>query len=102
MKRYRIHLRGNNLLLNIDGEHRRCGFTSTLCLKDLTEEQARKTATIRVHHRLQQQFQMVEQAGLATEVAVEKVEEVGWLAFTRGAKHVMLEFYADEDAAQSA
>ena len=48
MKRFKIELRGENFLLNLDGEPRKFGFHLSRYLRAVDEAMAEKTAAIQV------------------------------------------------------
>jgi len=97
MKRYRVSLRGSNLLLSVDGEHRRCGFTAERCLRAASPEEAGKTALILVRQSPLLQEQQQEQFGQGLQLEIEEVREIGWLAFQRGRNNRHLEFFSEEE-----
>ena len=54
MGRYKVQLRGENFLLDLDGEHSRFGFTATRVVNAASGEEARKIATIILYQELNQ------------------------------------------------
>lgn len=97
MKRFRVTLAGDNLLFDVDGEHRKCGFRATWFVRAIDADQARKSALIRVHQNPILKERLIDAGKILPHIVVESVEEVGAWRFFRGQKRQDLEFFCEDD-----
>jgi len=102
MKRYRISIRGNNLLLNIDGEHHRCGFTTTRYVRAADETLARKTALIEVRQNPALKERLFDAGRIIPQICVEAISEIGRFAFWQKRHANSFDFFIEEETNLSA
>jgi len=102
MKRYAVLVRGDNLLLNIDGEHRRCGFTTTRYLQAADAAQAGKTALIEVRQHPALKERLFDAGRILPRIGVETIVEIGRIAFWRKRRADRFEFSFDSDETPAA
>ena len=82
MDRYKVLLRGDNFLLNLDGEHGKFGFYATRIVKSASLEEAEKNAVIRIHQELNKTRFIVKGMLGSPKVSVEKSEKMGTFQFS--------------------
>lgn len=92
MKRFEVRVRGENLLLNIDGEHRRCTFSTTRYVQAEDEAQAAKTALVEVRKLPALKERLFDAGRILPRIEVETVAELGRIAFWRRRGKSTLDF----------
>lgn len=97
MTRYRVRISGKNLLFNVDGELCRCGFVTSRCLLAESADVAGKAALIKIHQNSLIRDQQVDESGLDPRIAIESVEEIGWLVWQREKRLARFEFFPETD-----
>jgi hypothetical protein len=97
MGRYQVQLRGENFLLNIDGEHGKFGFTVTRIIKANDPEEAKRTAIIRIHQELNQSPIIVKNIADAPRVYPEQVKELKFFRYLCQKKNADFNFVTEEN-----
>lgn len=98
MKRYRIELRGENFLLNLDGEPRRFGFALTRHLRALDEATAEKTAIIQARQLSALQHGLSNNAGDPPRISLTQLREVNPFIFALRQKQVLFSLHVEEES----
>ena len=96
MGRYKVQLRGENFLLDLDGEHSRFGFTATRVVNAASGEEARKIATIILYQELNQSSHVVKNIYDAPRIKPERVDELNFYHFVRKKTQSGFNFVKDE------
>ena len=97
-ERYKVLLRGNNFLLNLDGDHAKVGFYATRIVKSTSVEEAQRIAIIRIHQELNRNAHLVKNIPDVPVVLVEKIEKLGIFNFIRKRRVRGFTFHAEEEA----
>jgi hypothetical protein len=97
MKRFRVELRGENFLLNRDGEPRRFGFTLTRHLRAVDEAMAQKVATIMARQLPSLQHGLSNQSGDPPRILLQQIREVNPLLFAWRHKKLRFELFTEDD-----
>ena len=100
MKRYRIQLRGENFLLDMDGEHGKFGFCVSRVIKAETREEAERIALIRIHQELNRYAPIVKNTPDAPRIILEQVKELKFYNLSRGEQSGRFEFVSEEPTEQ--
>lgn len=83
MTRFRVYLRGENFLLNIDGEHGKFSFSAIRIVKSKTKKDAERIALIRLHHELNRIEQIVKNIPDTPRLYSEQIEALKFFQFVR-------------------
>jgi len=97
MKKFQVLLKGENFLLNIDGELRQFGFKTTRWIKAADELEARKIATILTRQDPHLQANQINESQVPSRIVVEDVKEVGLLRFLWKKSANDFKFFSDVD-----
>ena len=100
MKRFRIDLRGENFLLNLDGEPRKFGFTLSRYLRAADEETAEKTAAIMARQLPALQHGLCNDSEDPPRINMQQIREVNPLLFSLRHKKIRFELLAEEEPLQ--
>jgi len=96
MRRYRIQLRGENFLLNLDGEHAKFSLQATRVIKAGSRTEAERIALIQIHQELNQSSHIVKNTPDVPRVFVEKTDELKFYQFV--SKRILrgFQFFSEE------
>jgi len=97
MKRFRVKLHGENLLLNLDGEFRKFGFYATKFVKAENPQEAEKIAAILIHQSPNLRDTVVNENNYRLTFNIEEVEEVNLLKFLAKNSTTSFEFYPEDE-----
>ena len=97
MARYKVLLRGDNFLLNLDGDHSKFGFYATRIVKSASLEEAEKNAVIRIRHELNKSRFIVKDLLYIPNVSVEKSEMISFFHFSRKKNLRGFKFHKEEE-----
>lgn len=97
MKRYCIELRGENFLLNLDGEPRSFGFVLTRYLQAVDKATAEKTAVIQARQLPALQHGLCNDSEDPARISLVSIREVNPLVFALRHKKVRFQLCAEED-----
>lgn len=100
MKRYRIQLRGENFLLDLDGEHGKFGFRASRVIKAETQAEAERIALIRIHQELNRYAPIVKNTPDAPRIILEQVKELKFFHLTGKNQSGGFDFVSEEQADQ--
>ncbi len=81
MKKYKVMLKGENYLLNLDGEIGKFGFSTTRFVRAGTPDEAEKMAKILVCHDEDLRGSIVNEGSGPPLLNVEKLAEINFLHF---------------------
>lgn len=98
MKRFWIELRGENFLLNLDGEPRKFGFQLTRYLRAVDEAMAEKTAVIQVRQLPVFRQGVGNNGEDPPRITLQLIREVNPLLFALRSKHQRFELRAEEES----
>lgn len=76
MGRYKVVLRGENFLLDLDGDHSKFRFTATRVVRAKSQEEAQKIAIILIYQELNQSRHTVKNIYNAPRINSERVEKL--------------------------
>lgn len=96
MKRYRIEICGENLLLDLDGDHGKFGFTTTRVIKARTPDEAKRIALIQIHQQLNNGAQVVKSTPDAPRVYAVSIEELKFFQFISKKRCGSFDFVSEE------
>ena len=96
MKRYRVQLRGENFLLDLDGDNGKFGFKTTRVIKANSCDEAKRIALILIHHDLNQSSHIIKNTPDAPRVIAEKIEELKFFQFVSKKKQQGFSFFSEE------
>lgn len=96
MPRFRVQLRGDNFLLDLDGEHAKFGLRATRIIKAETEQEAVKIAIIRLHQQINKSNQLVKDTLDAPNVYLERTETLKFYQRCGGRKYQEIKFIKEE------
>lgn len=100
MKRFRIELRGENFLLNFDGEPRKFGFTLSRYLRAADETIAEKTAAIMARQLPTLQHGLCNDSEDPPRISMPQIKEVNPLLYSLRQKKIRFELLAEEEPLQ--
>ena len=81
--RYMVRMRGDNFLLNLDGDHAKFRFYATRIIKTVSAEDAERRAVIHIHQELNLNDHIVKNTPDAPRVTVENTEKLGQFRIIR-------------------
>ncbi len=97
MKRFRIELRGENFLLNLDGEPRKFGFHLSRYLRAVDAATAEKTAAIQVRQIPTLKQGVGNNSEDPPRICLQQIREVNPLRFALCHKRQRFELCVEED-----
>ena len=97
MKRFKIELRGENFLLNLDGEPRKFGFHLSRYLRAVDEATAEKTASILVRQIPTLKQGVCNNCEDPPRICLAQISEVNPLLFALLHKRQRFELLVEED-----
>jgi len=97
MKRFRIELRGENFLLNLDGEPRKFGFHLSRYLRAVDAAMAQKTAAIQVRQIPALKQGVCNNSEDPPRISLQQIREVNPLVFAFRHKSQRFELRVEED-----
>jgi hypothetical protein len=96
MKRFKVKLHGENILLNIDGEFKKFGFYATNFIKAENPQEAKKIATILIHRHPNLKDTVLNESTDRPTISVEEIEEVNSLKFFANKSTTRFTFYPED------
>ena len=96
MQRYRDQIRGENFLLNLDGEHEKFSLLATRVIKADCRQDAERIALIQTHQELNQSSHIVKSTPDKPRVVVENIEELKFFQFVSKKAVSGFQFFAEE------
>jgi hypothetical protein len=97
MARFLVQLRGENYLLNLDGEHSKVGFNAKRAVKAQSREEAERIAIIQAHQQLNQTEQVVKNIPDSPKITIVSTENIGLINFIRMKRNRDFEFFSEID-----
>ena len=97
MKRYRIEMRGENFLLNFDGEPHKFGFTLSRYIRAADVAVAEKIATIQARQLPSLKQGLCNDPEDPPRIRMEQIREVNPLLFALRHKKQVFELLAEEE-----
>lgn len=92
MKRFRIDIKGENLLFNLDGEHRLFSLEATCFVLAPNEQLAGKTALARLLMAPALKERLVDEGQRRASYVLQEIRELSRLAYFRHRRTEKLEF----------
>jgi len=92
-------MRGENFLLDLDGEHDKFGLQATRTVKAATQQEAERIALIKLHQEINQSNQLVKNIPDAPRIYLEKTEILKFYQFSGGKKNRGIDFFKEETQA---
>ncbi len=96
MQRYLIQLRGDNFLLDLDGEHEKFSLQATRIIKAGSSAEAERIALIKFHQELNQSPHIVKNTPDAPRVIVDQIEELKFFQIVSKKSVRGFQFLAEE------
>jgi len=96
MKRFKIKLHGENILLNIDGEFRKFGFYATNFIKAQNPQEAKKIAAILIYRHPNLKDTVLNESTDRPTINIEEIEEVNPLKFFANKSTTRFTFYPED------
>lgn len=96
MKNYQVLLRGENFLLNLDGDLRCFGFHTTRWIKARDEQEARKIAVILIRQDPHLQATQTNESSAPSRILVEEIREISALRYLMKKSQKAFAFFSDE------
>lgn len=81
MKRFKVKLHGENILLDIDGEFKKFGFYATNIIKAQNPQEAKKIAAILIRRHPNLKDTVLNESTDPPTINIEEIEEVSFLKF---------------------
>jgi hypothetical protein len=97
MKRFKVKLHGENLLLNLDGEFKKFGFYATSFIKAENPQEAKKIATILIHQNPNLRDTVLNENADRPRINIEEIEEVNFLKFFNQKSTTSFTFYPEDE-----
>lgn len=101
MKNFQVLLKGENFLLNLDGELRCFGFHTTRWVKAQDEQEAQKIAVILVRQNPHLQTIQTNESSSPSRIVIEKVREISSLRYFLKKSKETFTFFSEEEAEDS-
>jgi len=96
MKRFKVKLHGENILLNIDGEFKKFGFYATNFIKAQNPQEAKKIAAILIHRHPNLRDTVLNDSTDRPAINIEEIEEVNPLKFFAKKSTTHFTFYPED------
>ena len=96
MKRFRIQLRGENFLLDLDGEHGKFGLRATRVIRANTSQEAERIGLIQIHQELNQSSHIIKSTPDAPRMIAETIDELKFYQFVSKKTLNGFEFFSEE------
>lgn len=96
MPRFRVQMRGENFLLDLDGEHAKFGLQATRIVKASTQQEAERIALIRMHQEINQSSHLVKNTPDAPRIYLERTETLKCYQYAGGKKYQDIKFIQEE------
>jgi hypothetical protein len=96
MKRFKVKLHGENILLNIDGEFRKFGFYATNFIKAQNPQEAKKIAAILIYRHPNLKDTVLNESTDRPTINIEEIEEVNPLKFFANKSTTRFTFYPED------
>jgi hypothetical protein len=97
MKRFKVKLHGENILLNIDGEFKKFGFYATNFIKAENPQEAKKIAAILIRRHPNLKDTVLNESTDRPTINIEEIEEVNALKFLTKKSTTSFTFYPEEE-----
>jgi hypothetical protein len=96
MKRFKVKLHGENILLNIDGELKKFGFYVTYFIKAKSPQEAKKIAAILIRRHPNLKDTVLNESTDRPTINIEEIEEVNALRFFAKKSKTNITFYPED------
>lgn len=96
MPRFRVQIRGENFLLDLDGEHAKFCLQATRIVKAATQQEAEKIALIKMHQEVNRSSHLIKDIPDAPKIYLEQIEALRFYQFSRGKKYRGINFIKEE------
>jgi len=96
MKRFKVKLHGENILLNIDGEFKKFGFYATNFIKAQNPQEAKKIAAILIYRHPNLRDTVLNEITDRPTINIEEIEEVNPLKFFANKSKTRFTFYPED------
>lgn len=96
MSRYKVHLRGENFLLNLDGDHGKFGFSTARVITADNQEEAVRIAIIRVHQELNQSSNVIKDVPDTPRIILDRVEKLKFFHFIKKKESCGFNFISED------
>jgi hypothetical protein len=96
MKRFKVKLHGENILLNIDGEYKKFGFYATNFIKAENPQEAKKIAAILIHQHPNLRDIALNESTDRPTIKIEEIEKVNSLKFFAKKSTTNFTFYPED------
>ena len=97
MRRFKVKLHGENLLLNLDGEFKKFGFYATKFIKAENPQEAEKIAAILIHQNPNLKNTVLNEDTYRLKFNIEEIEEVNFLKFFAKKSKTNFSFYPEDE-----
>ena len=97
MKRFKVQLRGENFLLDLDGDHGKFGFTTSRVIKASDPDEAKRIAIIQLHQELNRSANIIKNTLDAPKVYPLDIEPLNFFSFLVAKKPRGFEFINEEN-----
>jgi hypothetical protein len=97
MKRFKVKVRGENFLLNFNGEFKKYGFHATRFVKAENAKEAQKIAVILAHQNPILRNSVLNEDADRPAVKLEEIEEVGFFKFFTKKSTNDFTFYPEDE-----